>query len=246
MEYFGRIPHFVRFPVSRPVLVLLFGLAVLVTVVSWMLSFGAGVLIIGLVAAIGLAGLEVATYFHMVSSTASGKEDIDAPEWSDLLDDIIAPVLRYVAALLPIAAGILWFGYSHSSWTEAFEIAGRKPLTILNHTGPAVLIIAGLILLPLLTIIAAMSQSAAAVLDPRNWWQSLRIMGTTYAAGAAAFYAVGAIEVFVWIPLLGKLSAAYPIPLVTALATTFLAYLPMALRARLLGGLAEPFADELS
>jgi hypothetical protein len=70
-------------------------------------------------------------------------------------------------------------------------------------------------------------------------------MRGTYVVGVAAFYGVLAFDFLVLRPLLLDLAADFDIPLLTTLTITTVAYLPMALRARILGAMCEPYLKAL-
>ena len=192
--YFARLPALLHYPMQPSVLYALLGLSLFTTVLYWAarnnLSF-----IIALLALVLAKGLEATIYFHVVHTTAYGDERFEPPDFTTLIDDFIAPLFRYLVAASPLVAALLWFGsQAYGSASAGWLAFATHPTAILSFPGPTVLLIAGLVLLPLLTAIAAIGQSAVNVLNPVIWVRSLRIMGSTYAAAAAAYYAVLALE----------------------------------------------------
>jgi hypothetical protein len=102
-----------------------------------------------------------------------------------------------------------------------------------------VLFRSGIALWPLMTMIAAIGKSVIATYNPIIWIKTLRTFGTDYVIGVLLFYAVLVAEALV-IP---QIARALTIPLFGALIVQFLAYLPMALRARLLGAICAPYYE---
>jgi hypothetical protein len=239
-----RIPDFLVFPATKSPLLICLGLALIATPTRWAIhnNLSPFMALIGLVI---VTGLELSTYFRFVTETAYGKLDVAALEVTDIYDDLVGPLVRYLVACLPMVLAIAWFGHNQGSIFVGINAMTIDATVIFSDPGPAVIYSFGLLLLPLLTVVAAVSRSALAVINPRIWVQSLRILGATYLVAAAAFYIVLGFEIVFWQPLLLDLSYEDPIPLVTPVLTTMLSYLAMALRARILGGLCEPyFKDE--
>ena len=140
---------------------------------------------------------------------------------------------------------MLW-GQELGSIQAAFILFAMDAALLFDGGGlPAILLCIGVALLPLLTIVAAVSGSVVSVLNPLIWVHAIRILGATYVVGALCFYAVLLVESLVWMPLLLDLRTEVDIPVITTLVTLFLAYLPMALRGRVLGGMVEPFLGDL-
>jgi hypothetical protein len=242
--YLARLPHFAAFPFQRSTLLILLWVAPTVWVLRWLrvLAFG----YLGTMALVFSLAADIALYIHFVTRTALAEEGLRPEDFDDLRRSVIAPAARYALALVPLGLGLLWLFVDSLSLVEAAIFdelrAGWSVDVLLASPGPVLLIAAGLLLLPLLTIIAAMG-SARSVLDPRMWLVVLRNVGPTYPAGVMAFYVVWAVEYFVWLPLLDAAAAAWSFPVITSVAVIFLSYLPMALRARLLGGIIEPHRE---
>ncbi len=240
-SYLARIPNFIEFTINRSVLFMVLGLALITAPLYWAIthSFSMVFAIMGILI---IKSLEAMVYFRMVARTSFGETDISPPDAVHVFDEMFGPMVRYLVALSPIIVGLAWYGSErfNSIWFGLllFEVS---PSDILDYPGPTILVGGGVVLLPLPTIIAAISGSAVAVLNPLMWVNALRVFGMTYLVAAAVYYAVFAFEVLVWIPMLINLRADYSIPVVTTMLTLVLAYLAMALRARVLGGLGEPY-----
>lgn len=236
--YLYRLPQFLAFPFRRDTIVILLWVAASISLLRWLRLVLPGRL--GVMAMAFAVCIDIAVYVHLVTRTALGKPGLRPEDFDDLQQSVFAPAGRYLLALLPIGAGVLWYVWDRVV-VPADDLAGSSYaiLTEASALGPTLLIAAGVLLLPLLTIIAAMG-SARSVIDPRMWLVALRGVGPTYPAGALAFYAVWAVEYLLWLPLLERAAGAVSIPVVTTVLVTFLSYLPMVLRARLLGGIIEP------
>lgn len=242
--FIERIPDFLVFPVTKSPMMICLGLAIITTPILWAIENNmSGIL--ALIGTILIAALELATYFRFVTETAYGKLEVTALDLTDLWDDLIGPLFRYIIACLPMIAAIFWFGHKNGGIFIGLFAMAIDATVIFEDTGPAILYVCGLVLLPLLTVVAAISRSAVAVLNPVVWVQSLRVLGPTYLVAAAAFYLVLLFEVMFWRAMLLDLRMENPIPFLTPVLATALGYLAMALRARILGGLCEPYFHDM-
>lgn len=218
----AKVFTYVRAP---SVLLVLLGLAILTYFLRWAPMIG-GVL---------AAGLEAAIYFRMVEYTAAGEETLEPPDFTDIYDDIIAPFLRYLATLVPLFVAIFWAGLVVvQAISNPLGGASRDLIGALE--GPGLLLLAWVILWPLLTAVAAMHRSATAVLNPMAWIAGLRVLGADYVLAVLAFYAVLIVEILA-LPFVAQLGY---LPMVTPILLSFLMYLFMAARARILGALLQP------
>lgn len=252
-----RLPQILGYPIKPSVLLTLGGLALITAPLSWALGSGAGmigsVLIpyrigqahYGLLGWMIVVGLEISIYFHMVMRTAHGQEDLQAPDFDNIFDDLLAPIGRYVVAFSPILAGMLVYGkLQHDEALMGFVLL-FKPTLVLDQPIAAALFFGGIALLPLLTAIAAMSGSALSVLNPKLWAESLRVMAPTYPVAAVCFYGVLAFEYLWYSPfLMQDLRPELDIPLLGSWLVFALSYLPLALRARILGAMCQPYLGD--
>lgn len=238
--FLDRLGEIIRYPIQSSVVMVLVGLAIFTSVLGW----AVGTNISGVLALLGLLfilGLEASVYFHIVRRTALGDDQLDPPEVENLVDDFFAPAFRYVVACSPIVAALFLYGEERfgSVWMGLTVLV--EPWPVLDYPLPAALLIAGILLLPLLTAIAAISESAVATLHPGLWLQSLRTMRGTYLAGTVVFYAVMALQYFVLNRALFEIAATVDIPFVTTLFVTTVSYLPLAMRAKVIGAMCEPY-----
>lgn len=190
--------------------------------------------------------LESTVYLAVIAQTASGESEVHPPDITHVEDDVVRPTLRYLAASLPIAIGILWFVTESTSSLRLLDVVGGQPQALLDEPMPALLIVVGMFLLPLLTLVAATCYSISAVLNPVVWVRALQVVGSDYFLAMVLFHSVFAFEVFVWLPWLADLYWQLDIPVLVLVATTFLGYLPMFVRARLLGLLIEPRYEQFT
>jgi hypothetical protein len=225
---------------KRSVLLVLAGLALIVTPIMWAAGLALGP--VGIVALVIVRGLEASMYFHIVQSSANGLAELEAPDVSSVWDTILGPVFRYLAASGPFLFAVFWYLMDQP---ESFLVGLLRllssPSTIVGYPGPFVALLVALALWPLLQIIAALNQTVGPIFDPRVWIATLAEMKRDYVVAAVGFYAIFFLEVLGWIPMLFVVGHKVPIPIVTGLLVTFLGYWPMALRGRLLGMAAEPY-----
>ncbi len=202
-------------------------------VVAAILSYGA---MVGWIA----MGLEAAVYFRIVQSAANGADTFDPPDFTDPWDEIVWPLLRYIAAALPLILAV-WYAIStipDATITDAAE----RPRMLLSFGG-AVAVIAAVVLWPLLTVIAAIHRSSPSVLNPIMWARMLVVLKTDYLIAMFFVYAAFALQIFLAVPLAAALIVKLPVPFIGRVAGGFLIYLPMALRGRILGELCRPYME---
>jgi len=187
-----------------------------------------------------VAGLEASMYFHIVATTAAGQERLETPDFESLGDSLAGPLIRYIFTLVPMIAAFGWYGSKAAgAWYVGFITFVIDPSDILHYAGPAALLIAAVALWPLMTMIAAIGRSIIATYNPVIWVNTLRTFGIDYVIGVLLFYAILVAEVMV----MPSIARSLTIPFVGLLIVTFVGYIPMALRARLLGAICQPYFD---
>jgi hypothetical protein len=213
---------------SPSTLLVLLGLAVVSAVLRWAGFFG---LIIA-------AGLQASYYFHIVVDSGRGSEHLDTPEFSDVFDSLLAPLVRYIAILVPMIAAVCWYASELArDWKVGVSLVLVRPHGIFAYPGPALLFVVALALWPLMTVIAAISSSTFEAYNPVTWFKSLRLFGRRYIAGALVFYALLVADSYLLPELGGLRSIPYAGVVVLQLITT----IAMALRASVLGLVCEPY-----
>ena len=213
---------------ARNTLLVLFGLAAASAVLSWF----------GFLAALLALGLQASYYFHIVVDSGRGSEHLDTPEFSDVYDSIVAPLVRYLLILVPMGGAMCWFGVELAhDWKTGVALVMARPHSIFDYSGPALLFVVALALWPLMTAIAAISGSAIEAYNPIVWFKTLRLFGRRYAAGAAVFYAILVAESY----LLPELGGLRSIPYAGVLALRMIALIALTMRACVLGLVCEPY-----
>jgi hypothetical protein len=230
-DYLDEIRDVVRLPFRHGVLFTLIGLAIITAPLNWAIGNNISGILAGLGATI-VFGLEASIYFNILRQVAYGADEIHPPDFTDFISDIIAPLRNYLMALVPIIAALVWAAIAVHDDIFAFFFMDRKDIT--EAVGPTVLLAIGILLLPLLTIMAAMSASALSVLNPVGWVKGLRVVGAKYVPGALLFYALLCLETFVLVPMALKLTV---IPVAGSLVGSLVLYCTMAIRAGVLGTL---------
>jgi hypothetical protein len=217
-------------------LLILLMLAVITTPLRWMAArsfIGTGIVPWAIA-----AGLEASYYFHIVVDSGNGGKHLEMPDFSDLYDNLFAPLARYVLTLVPITISICWYGTELAhSWSAGLLALLIQPASIFRYPGPATLFVVTLALWPLMTAIAAIGNSVIEAYNPIIWFKTLRLFGKRYVAGATVFYALLVAESYI----LPQLGALLSIPIAGALALQMIALVAMALRGRVLGLVCEPY-----
>jgi hypothetical protein len=222
----ARLPGTLAYLKQPAVIFVMLGLAVL----TWVGSFS---LILSLVA----AGTRAAIVFRIVETTGFGDDRLEAPDFTDLWDSVLSPLLRYLATLVPLVVAVIGAGLG---WAGA----ALPPTDLIRVLGPwAALALAWLALWPLLIIVAAITRSTVAVFDPRAWIRVLRVMGADYAIAAVAFYATMAVDAFVLRPLAVFVVLSAPVPVLTPIVFLFAELMLVAWRSRILGEACRPYMD---
>jgi hypothetical protein len=85
--------------------------------------------------------------------------------------------------------------------------------------------------------IAAISRSAIAAYNPILWVRTLSLFGSRSIVGAAVFYALLLVEAY----LVTALAPLRSIPVAGAFVIRLVAVIAMAMRARVLGAVCEPY-----
>jgi hypothetical protein len=228
-----RLPRTVLYLKDGTLLLTLAGLAILVSLLRW-----GG--IVGLILALGL---EAMVYFHVVIQSAAGVDGFDSPDTSDPWE-IASMGIRYLVAIVPLVVSLIWFGLEALGGPLAGLSAAEHPNEILDSLGPpAMAVLVSVAVWPLLTVIASISKSFLTILNPVVWWKTLGVMGGDYAIGALAFYGVFLAEVFLLDPLLVELGKTVDVPFLGTALVLFVGFLPMVLRARILGEMTRPYFD---
>jgi len=221
---------------ARETLLVLIGLAIVTGALRWLGGHAWGPT--GM-ATRGIAGgIEAAYYFHIIVHFAGGGEHLEMPDLTNLHEDIIDPLRRYVLTLAPMIAAIFWYGEkAFHDWMLGFPVFALAPQHIFDYTGPGTLFAVGLALWPLMTAIAAIGKSIIAAYNPILWVQTLRLFNTRYLVGAVVFYAVLAAEAYI----LPAMALAIDIPVVGVVSVQLVAMMLMALRGCVLGAVCEPY-----
>ncbi len=230
-DYVAMIPEMFQFPFQRSVLMVLIGLSLLMAPLDWAIGNNAS----GILAQMGRVirfGIEASVYFHLLRRVAFGSKDFSAPDFTDFYDDIIAPLWNLVFAFIPVIAAMIWAAVS--LYDSVFSLFSVDPKDVFGLAGPAFALAVALLLLPLTTIIAAMSASRLQILNPVEWVKTLQLIGWQYPIGAGLFYVVFFAEVFVLVQLQTTLLA---IPVLGRLIGVMVVYTAMAIRAKILGSL---------
>jgi len=236
--FMAELPEMLRYPLQRPVLLTLIGLAVLMTPLYWAVANNINPLL-SLFGLILILGFEISTYFHIINQTSAGHLEFEPPEAAHIAD-LLGFVFRYLVALSPIAIGVLWYGHAQygSFWLGFLVLA--DPGALFEMPSAGLLVGIGLLLMPLTTAIAALDSSLVAVINPMLWVHSLRVLMPTYAIAAAAFYGVLGVQYLLLPPAQEWVRNAADIPFVTSVVLLTINYGLLAIRARMIGALCAP------
>jgi len=221
-----RLPGTLAYLKQPSVLFVLFGLALL----GWIASYNAILWLI-------YAGTQAAVFFRIVETTAFGDDRLETPDFTDVWDSVISPLLRYLATFVPLIVLVFSAGLGLSGLALPY-----RPL--LSALGPlAVAALVWLALWPLLIMVAAITRSFLAIFNPVQWWNVLSDMRADYAIGALAFYATLLVDAFVFQPLAVRAILYIPIPILVSVVIHFASLILMAWRARILGETCRPYVQ---
>ncbi len=222
---FFRLPDVISYLFVPSLWMALLGLAIFSAV---MRSFGAG--IFGIFPVLLAVGIEIGFFFQITRSSANGDKRFSAPEFDNIYDSIVQPILLVLVAALPILVALYWATLSIFS--------GYVALNTLGH-GPLILILVGILLFPLLLTVAAIDGTIGGVLNPSIWGRALLGLKSNYLVAGIAFYGLWFLEGTFFASLALEL---YQLPVFgISVLVLLVGYIPRVLRYRLLGALCEPF-----
>lgn len=221
-----RLPSTLTYVLKGRVLLVLAGVALLQLLGNF-----------GLILAILAAGINAAVFFRIVETSAYGDDRLEPPDFVDPWESVLAPLLRYLATLVPLVAILL---------------AAGVPLALGLFIGPRLwiglgawfaLILVWIALWPVLIIVAALTRSITAIYRPSIWVKILGEMRTDYLIGAACFYGTFLIELYVLVPIALRLAISTNHPIVVAIVFGFIGLVLEAWRARVLGETCRPYLE---
>jgi len=245
-----------RYPFTPTGLVVLAGLSAMMAACRW-LAAETFLLLKWLPALLGL-GFFWSAFFHVIRSTARGERELDAPEFTDLYADCVAPALRGLvgsALLLLPGLGYLLF---LKPWevrkplkelleTPAFYVTGGLPQLDWSQalTDPILwlLVLAGAAYLPMALLLAAAGQSAVRMLNPLEVIGTARRLGRDFAVTLGALAGLAVALVLVRLLAAGILSVGVPL-LSGWVAELITCFVPI-IMARVLGLLLYSRGDVL-
>jgi hypothetical protein len=227
----------VRYLFARETVWTLAALTVLTTILRGLAGDALAMWSGGLVGLI-VTGIEISYYFRVLTSVARGETEFRTPDFSSLHEDVVDPLIRYVATLVPLVIAVLWLGaVTTGHRLDGVDVMIERPHAIFDHAGPGLLFGAWLALWPLMTVIAAIGRSIVATYNPWIWIKTLAMLRLRYVIGASIFYALVLAEAYAIPPLASLLAIPYAGVLAIALLLSF----AMALRACVLGIVCEPY-----
>ena len=229
-EYLAELPQSLLFFARKDVLILLIGTALVVWPISAMASMPANMY--GFIGRAIQFGLESALLLHLIRQVARDVSDINAPDFTNIFDDIFIPTWRYVFACLPMIAAIMWTAWI--AFGGIFGIGKVDSFDVMEFAKPAALFVAGFLIWPVTSLLAAMSASVLSVLNPLEWAKAIRSVGTPLLVGAPIFYGFVIFEYLVLYQVAGALLA---IPVIGRFFGLLVVYMGLAVRARILGGM---------
>lgn len=224
----------------------------------WMYMFGAAV-ITGLLSAgdriaygawwqesefiLMTTAFEAGIYITVMRAVAQGRHRL-IPRTAEFAYDYGRVAMRYFVFLVPIKLALLMYdsapngeGIHHWSLGGVFFVSDIPALV--QSPGQAFFVGAGLVLLPYVSIAIAVSNSLVHTFSPRHALRLLRVLGVEFIVVALMFYGILLFEIVIWVPVCWEWSARIDTPVITSVVLRFLIYVPMFLRAYILGALAS-------
>jgi hypothetical protein len=245
-----------RYPFTLNGMVVLVPLSAMLVLCRW-LAAETFLLVKWMPALFGL-GFFWSAFFHVIRSTASGARELEAPEFSDLYADCVAPALRGLVGTsllwLPGLVYLLFFKDWGASQaidklleTPAFYVSGLMPQLDWSPalTDPVfwLLVLAGAAYLPMVLLAAAAGHNLVEMLNP------LGVIGTARRLGQDFWVAMGALAGLAVALVLVRLVAAgilwLGMPLLSSLAAELITCFVPFIMARVLGLLLYSRGDAL-
>lgn len=235
-----------RYPFTQSGLIVLTSLSAMLALCRW-LTAETFLLLKWLPALFGI-GFFWSAFFHAIRSTARGEKELDAPEFSDLYGDCVAPALRgIVGTSLLWLPGLLYLFFI-KDWgaqkevdrlleTPEFYISGAMPQLdwSLALTDPILwlLVLAGAAYLPMVLLAAAAGHNLVKMLNP------VAVIGNALRLGRDFTVTLGALAVLAVALVVARLVAAgilwLGMPVLSALAAELVTCFVPFMMARVLG-----------
>ncbi|HEY3355100.1 MAG TPA: hypothetical protein VGQ83_17740 [Polyangia bacterium] len=211
VSFATRIPGAFLYPLNLMGLLAMAGLAAVLAFLPTMIGRVIGV------------GTFFAYIFSLITTTANGSDEITAPDFSDIVEDILTPARRGLTA-----GALLWV----PAVVYVFWIRGVEEITFFDPVLWAI-IAAGIIYLPMALLVAAAGNGVLRMLNPVFTFQCIGRLGTDY------FIAVGAVAGLgiLWFvtSIIAAIVGHLPIPILASWAAAIIqVYIPF-VTARVLG-----------
>jgi hypothetical protein len=230
-----RLPQALLFPFGKSALMSLVAVSAVIGVLGWF--FWNAIIFVKLFCFVLWMGTFWSTIFHIIRLTARGEDELSAPDFSELYNDVVVPAVRGVAA-----TGVVWipawYIYRHSGW-----VFGTSAMPLLTDPVIWLLVVAGAAYAPMALVIAASGGGVLRILNPVYVFGYIARVGRDYAVVALAI--AGLFGVRVLLGIAGHYVAKAPVPVVAPWVAELLSlYAPFAM-ARVLGLLLHVRGDVL-
>ncbi len=100
---------------------------------------------------------------------------------------------------MPIIVAALWT--ASVALGDFLDVGSLDAFDTIHHSGPLALSVIGFLILPITTLQAATSTPLLSIVNPIDWFRSIRRIGTPLLVGAPCFYAFVFFEYLVVHPL---------------------------------------------
>jgi len=218
-SYLARLPSALGYPLTRSGLLAIAAFAAVMRVLGWLGIIG---WLLGL-------GVYWGYLFSLIRASSRGSSAIEAPDLSDVFDDLIVPAFRGV-----VATAVLWVPsvlYLGSRLAEAGPRA--RPLDALLDPVLALVLAASIAYVPMALMMAALGAGTLRMLNPLavvvNAWR----LGGDYALAVAAVVALALVHAS--LAFAGGIISTAPIPIVPGWVAECLALYAPIVMARVLG-----------
>jgi hypothetical protein len=229
----GRIVGAFSFPLRHGALLSILALAVVMRLLQ----------IFGLLGSALASGVYWAFLFGVIVQTWRGKEELEPPDFTNVIDDVLFPALRGL-----LATALVWVPLAFRAAALLSELGPerREPAALASAIAgdPLVwlLLLLGAAFLPAALIAAAITRSFLAVVNPLVPIQMARALGADYLRATATTAGLGVAGLLLD-RLVGATAGRIPI-LGGFLATAIGVYFPI-VNARILGLLVHVRGDDL-
>jgi hypothetical protein len=224
MPFYKRLVQAPLFPLSRSGLLTIGGLALVLLVLGYM-----GVGFASIFVVVIRNGIYWSYVFYLIRQTASGTDRLGTPEFRNVGEDIVMPLIRGI-----IGTSLVWFPAFLYIATSDWSLDEIMDLTVLEDPVLWLFAAGGIVYAPMAIIAAATDIGILGMLNPIQIFGYIRRTGIDYFVAIVGLILMIPLHWVIGI-LGGLLSTALPIPVLSGWLMQVFSLYPMFVWAHVMG-----------